>query len=243
MVNVKLPMHHGAKPRQSDSAASGSREIPNIRFRGFTLIEILVVIAIIAVLLGIGLLVGPEVLGTGNKQITNALLNNCLAISADYETRVGQPVNNFGTMPINWGNPSKRSPNVPNSTQPDVSLSINKTNDSAGLQAKSIEQFVYATYKIDAIKTKLYSSAAFQMGSTSLLGDSDGNGMLDIVDGWNTKIIYVAPNIDTSFKVPVRSFPYFASPGPDGKWGTWDTNTDQPNDDGAADNIYSFDAH
>ena len=193
--------------------------------------------------LGLGLMIGPEVIRSGNKQVTHALLNNCQAILAEYQTRVGSPVNNYGTIPVDWGIPKSKNAKDSSGTVPagTVNLAINNATE---FQAKSIEQFVYATYKIAAIRTSLYASAAMKNGNTSLLGDLDGNGMLDLKDAWDHKIIYVASNpggadgftADDAF--PIRSTPYFLSMGPDGKPGNV-TQSSSTDDD---DNLYSYDA-
>jgi len=57
---------------------------------GFTLIEMLVAIAIIALLLGIGLAVGPAVLSKGEEQKTRVTLVNAQAVLEEYLRLTGQ---------------------------------------------------------------------------------------------------------------------------------------------------------
>jgi prepilin-type N-terminal cleavage/methylation domain-containing protein len=63
---------------------------PNIaRRRAFTLIEILVVVAIIAVLLGIGIAIGPSVMGKAEELSTRSAMQAGMAGVEAYRSKVG----------------------------------------------------------------------------------------------------------------------------------------------------------
>jgi len=55
--------------------------------RGFTLVEILTVIAVIVILMGIGLAVGPGLLQQGERQLTYVVLNNARSLYEEYDDR------------------------------------------------------------------------------------------------------------------------------------------------------------
>jgi len=57
---------------------------------GFTLVELMVAVAIIAILLGIGLAVGPAVLSKGEEQLTRSTLLNLQALHDEYFQLTGQ---------------------------------------------------------------------------------------------------------------------------------------------------------
>lgn len=63
----------------------GRRRLP-----GFTLIEMMVVVAIIVILLGIGLAVGPAVLNKGEEKRTQMILSNASALLEEYLNLTGQ---------------------------------------------------------------------------------------------------------------------------------------------------------
>lgn len=89
-------------------------------------------------------------------------------------------------------------------------------------------------------------------GYTKEDDDNDGtedediiNGFITILDGWGNKFVYVSgvqhvKNFETGDDfLPEHDGVFFASPGPDGKWGSVDFDTNVPNAD-AQDNLYSF---
>jgi type II secretory pathway pseudopilin PulG len=82
--------------------------------------------------------------------------------------------------------------------------------------------------------------------------DNDGDvdedpidGFITILDGWGNKFVYVSgvqhvANFETGDDfLPEHDGVFFASPGPDGKWGSVNFVTNVPNED-AQDNLYSF---
>jgi prepilin-type N-terminal cleavage/methylation domain-containing protein len=54
--------------------------------RAFTLVEILVVIAVIVILMGIGLAVGPGLLQQGERQLTYVVLDNARSLYEEYDS-------------------------------------------------------------------------------------------------------------------------------------------------------------
>lgn len=129
----------------------------------------------------------------------------------------------------------------------------------ADFQRKAGSRFVYATMRLSALR-KLYATFTPQT-----LVDKDGDGFVDLLDVWGNKIVYVAfvrddkpvsqaqplPPLpfqignlivapdehDSDDFMPKSTAPYFASAGPDGKWGNGLGDTQQIED--ASDNIYS----
>ena len=80
------------------------------------------------------------------------------------------------------------------------------------------------------------------------LGDRYNPDTFELLDHWDTPMIYCFDgNGAASYnrtpgggEAPVRNDPYFASAGPDLEWGSWDNDKDEPANQAAADNIYSF---
>lgn len=66
------------------------RQSPGRRTAAFTIVEIMVVVAIIVVLLGIGVAVGPAVLGKGEQAVTQLRLQNLQALHDEYLSITGQ---------------------------------------------------------------------------------------------------------------------------------------------------------
>ena len=201
---------------------------------GFTLVEILVVIAIIALLIGIGLGIVASVRGNAKEQATRMTLASADAINTEYYSLTGTVINHMGESPINWS--TDRTENSPYTTTDQGSLD-GDDGDEATVKDLSIERFVWATYRIRNIRENMYRF------DEQYFNDSSGNKFLELRDGWDTKLIYVGGvSHDDDEKgddfLPVRDKPYFASAGPDGKWGNVEDNGVADAD--AQDNVYSF---
>ncbi|QNN23537.1 prepilin-type N-terminal cleavage/methylation domain-containing protein [Planctomycetales bacterium ZRK34] len=62
----------------------------------FTLVEVLVVVAILLILLGLGIAYGPGMLAVSEEAQTRTILKNLKLINAEYEALVGEPVQAAG---------------------------------------------------------------------------------------------------------------------------------------------------
>lgn len=225
---------------------------------GFTLIEIIVVVAIIMVLLGIGIAYGPGMLAPNEEAATRTTLKN-LSLIADENKLLGAPTVNHRLSvktPYDW-------------TDDKLHNAWNETGTADGrldgtIKEDSIERFVWGTMRGAA--KEMYGSFADNVmtdtdGGSDLNGDGNAqeDGFWEIRDAWGNKIVYVTyvrhddghtndGDDDYDDFLPVRSYPFFASAGPDGKWGDFrelqkrlnGDSYDEDEADPAADNIYSF---
>ena len=211
--------------------------------RAFTLIELMVAIAIIVILTAIGLTVGNNLVRSNEINRTRTIMANAMQIATEYEVTIGPVPNHLASVetPIDWTNDGGNPPKQFNSPAGLPDAASNKSYDlddvtgtqqqkEADLWKNSIERFVWATQRVGALK-KFY--ATFRPES---LKDTDpvssGKGYLEILDAWNRKLIYVTyvripdnannasvPDDTSDDFLPKRETYYFASAGPDGKWG------------------------
>lgn len=107
------------------------------------------------------------------------------------------------------------------------------SNPAENSSTFSIEDFVDAVYSDCQPAVKMLETV------DSKLVVMDGNNIDTINDPWGIELRYTTGG-DVNAGLPLRRAPYFASAGPDGEWGTIDSDN-EPNSDGADDNIYSFD--
>lgn len=171
--------------------------------RGFTLVEMMVVVAVLVILFGIGIAIGPEIIDAGEEQLTIGTMRSLEGILEDYTSRVGAPVNNVGDFPRDW------------------SGTIYEITSAGEAEDKSIQQFYIATKAIPDIEQGTYASMP-----TTLFTEED-----EIIDGWQVPLIYCATTESTgnyfSF-LPTYDRPFFASAGADGLWGN---GTDEDSED------------
>ncbi len=166
---------------------------------GWSLIELLVVVAIIAILLAI--LVNTAAESRGPVEQTKVTLKAMMAIYDEYEV---------------------------------------STNKVPGSTAGSVSQFcidVRAFERTQKMLAALGKDVAIDNAPATV------DGLIDTVrDGWGVDIRYY-PGGSGAGMISFKG-PYFASAGPDGKWGTINPATNQPTADTAGteakDNLYSF---
>jgi len=204
-------------------------------WQAFTLVELLVVIAVIIVLVGIGLTVGNSVVRGNEINRTKTTLANALQVATEYEIGVGPVVNHLASVksPVDWTNDNNNPPKPYNSPTGAAGASYDLDDPATGsmvvmqqdFQDNSIERFVWTTRRVSKL-AKLY--ATFR---DEVLRDIDpvqgSEGYLDLVDAWGRKLVYAAyvrapdPTINdvSDDFLPLHDAYFFASAGPDGKWG------------------------
>lgn len=211
--------------------------------RGFTVIELIVVIAIIAAIAGL-LLGGMTVLkGSAQESQTQALLAGLMGLEGQYQVQFksGTGIGHLTDINYNWTTPKIK--NAQNATgtgtladgtgsyvNPDTNGNYTYTNgdendDYMKRANLYIERFLWAVNQMPVIREKLPTfGAAF--------GDDDDDGFIDLVDPWGNPIAYAnsvkhpTPNPLTGNNnfpaddfLPAYNGPFFASAGKDGMWG------------------------
>ncbi len=171
---------------------------------GWSLIELLVVVGIIAILLAI--LINTAAESRGPVEQTKVTLKALMAIYDEYEASLG-------------------------STSP-MSL-------TAVTGATNIEKFCFLVNGLDRTKGML-----FALGKDAVV-DLNNDGKIDQVkDGWGGVVEFWDGKSARSAGLPGFKGAFFASPGPDGKWGTINPTTNLPTADAAGaeakDNLFSF---
>jgi prepilin-type N-terminal cleavage/methylation domain-containing protein len=268
--------------------------------RAFTLIELMVVIAIIIILASIGLTVGTSLTRSNEINRTRTIMANAMQIATEYEVSVnGRVVNHLASRwPPNGLGGDPHSPTTDWRTNKDYNFPAGATgnsdrlrgnannldqDDPLGVQQRSIARFVWVTRRVKALET-LY--ATFRPEALDRVIEGTGmtsgqtNGYLGILDAWRRPLVYAAfvlhdydndgntyndtmgdNDDDADDFLPRNDSYFFASAGPDGKWGhanadnisaselnqyklpmESDPNARRRLREEASDNIYSLDA-
>jgi type II secretory pathway pseudopilin PulG len=184
-------------------------------------VELMIVITIAALILGL-LVVGMQQLVAGSKKDrAHTIMQTLSAAHAEYRAQVGEVINIGGGI----GNNSFPNPRFPMEWEDsggNIQYPANAPgDDSQAVPDSSIEKFLVACWQIQASREMVRS-----ISSTYLL-DNDGDGLLEVVDPWETALEYCPDNVDNNGnaidnRLPLRAEPFFASAGPDKSWGTED---------------------
>ncbi|MEM9419254.1 MAG: prepilin-type N-terminal cleavage/methylation domain-containing protein [Planctomycetota bacterium] len=224
---------------------------PHRSLHGFSLIEILVVISIIAVIMGISVPVAIKMLAQSETAQVRGILIGLAAAADDYNVVTGSVVDHTENRDA-FGNT--------------INLYVGQPSPNGGAQEDAtFGYFVYTagqtttTAKLISLaaKTDLTFNGVEMLTIADRIQDGSLNrttiGQVELLDVWGTPIRY-AGGVDHSDSfseddyLPAHPTAFFASAGPDGEWGEVDNNN-QPvasvdnNGDGepdAADNVYSF---
>ena len=218
---------------------------------GFTLIEILVAIALVAVVAS--LLIGAVVAmrGTADESHARTQLGGLIGVSAEYETATTMPVLHDSVRPsliFTWDQAKRQ--NAPGFTGTALIQDPGATTAEEYANLFS-ERFVWAAYQLPATRE------ALERLGEGMLVDLDEDGFLEMRDPWGNNIAYATfsnhSSLTTDDFLPQHTNPFFASAGADGKWGAAKTESELGG--GAAwtsyiatddyidsrDNLYSFD--
>jgi prepilin-type N-terminal cleavage/methylation domain-containing protein len=203
--------------------------------RGFSLIEIMVVIAIIILLAGLVIGAGRRMRQSASRSQTKIILGICKSAEDAYVTKF-KPILHFN------GNlePSILSEYIYEDNWDKTTFKKNASEYTGGDYGKindPIERFVYKALKYD-LSAKILKTLNHKQ-----LIDSDGDGFLEIRDGFDNMIEYAAyvshkDNYKLDDFLPIHKRSFFGSSGIDGKWGDAKTT---PNGDELKDNLYSYD--
>lgn len=204
--------------------------------RAFTLVELLIVVAIIALLVGISLPALSSVYRNNAIQSTQSVLQQLDVVAERYEQQTGRILRVFPNDAgfFDWS--EAKTPNAPG--EPDDEDRV----IPGDFREASIERFVWATYRIPDIRRGVYGSI-----DETYLQDADEDGFLGVIDAWGTPVIYkYDPNDDIDGGgdygdddfLPESREPYFASAGPDRRWG--DVTGNATEQEQAEDNLYSI---
>lgn len=197
---------------------------------GFTLAETLVAISIVVLLVGILIGAAITLRDTADDSHARTQLGGLIGVSAEYETASTMAINHDSDLIFNWAQPKIiNAPNPPaisigdtaviqgTPTGPDVSIEESNANLFS-------ERFVWAAYQLPATRE------ALERLGEGMLVDLDEDGFLEMRDPWGNNIAYAVFSTHGAFAeddfLPQNLNPFFASAGPDGKWGASKTKSE-----------------
>ena len=236
------------KARALASGNAPRRSVP-----GFSLIELLVTISIIALIAGIAVPVAIKVMSSAEGATTRAMLNGLAGAADEYNVVTQSAVPHFGkdafgnALALDVGQPEPNGGTGNDATLGQFIKVAGQVPTTAKLIAAAAKSNLKAVTAPDEYAT--IGDVAAAAGDPSVIAAN-----IVILDGWDNPIRYAAGvNHNDAFKADdylrAHPTPFFVSAGPDGLWGKVrndNTPDESVDDDGdgepdAADNIYSFD--
>lgn len=214
---------------------------------GFTMIEMMVVVGLIAVLIAVSFTVGRGVITSQKRQQTEAIVLNLNAMLDEY-------INEYGAVPPYTGAITRQDDPTAyreatgfdrgGEVRPEAAVFIAQARGLEGVNkalAAIPEQFL-------ANRNELYSRIDGD-GLTPFAGTVDSrDNRLTVADSWGMEILYIHPDNEEAtigegvtgfggYGQPSSGKPYFMSAGPDRLYYRGDS--DSAREAGLEDNIYS----
>ncbi len=190
---------------------------PTTPRRGFSLIEVLVVVSIIVILVGLALAGINFAYQRSEESNTRALLGSLAGVEKEYRAQTGQYVH-----PV---------PPATMAQQDSVNGELNRTVTAP------LANFLDKVQDNSAVAGEMLRRIQPQL----LTIDTTTNRITAIKDPWGTNIYYYRGDGNTNVTgrtLPKQPHPYFVSAGADADLGTVDANNNPIGK--SADNLYSF---
>ncbi|MEM8737361.1 MAG: prepilin-type N-terminal cleavage/methylation domain-containing protein [Planctomycetota bacterium] len=205
--------------------------------RGFSLIEILVVVSIVALLIGISFPVALRMLAQASVSNTRSTLNTLGSAAAEFRTQTGG-------LPDHRDTTTGVAVNPPAGEDTTMGLFL-----SLAMQIQDCNQMVQSAAGKDGLAVT--PAAGKDTGAASSASNAASTlaarrTLLEswvFIDDWETPMRYAngvshTDGFTEDDYLPPHPNAFFASAGPDGEWGTH--AADGTPDDEALDNLYSY---
>lgn len=210
------------------------------------------VIAIIGLLVAIGLPVGQAVFSQGERQRTLGMLSGLDAAMEELQIQTGRIVDHRDIS----GFATATGFDLATGERINVDGEIDDTSDD-----NTIGLFVRACWQSREARQMLLSALPDQDLNLRVTNGETVDGLalptfdpefvgiddVELLDSWGFRLRYARgvsyeDNFQDDDYLPAHPRPFFASPGPDGKWGSANPSANDQEQADAEDNLYSFEA-